>query len=927
MQRIRFIEALFCSAAALRQRFTAPSRPLPYFHRGRLAANERRGWRGRPRRETTRPRETAFSPLSVSTYGSMRRNDGSAESNRGRLREGTKKRTTPAFVMDVEFIKTRGQQFARSVAIFPIFSPSSSSSSSLSSAPLSSSSSSLPFLTHFDFPRGRLLTLSTDVVMKEAEALPAGHVLLPLLESTLVNEERLKAIKEKYQNETYRAMNAWKNENREKRSAAAAAVSSLSSPFGKKDAQESRRGGPRSTTTAMQETNELDVTAPSSTTSADGSSSSSSSLPISPSPPPSTRPTSSSFNLTSEVIAALQQMVLQKPSSSSSASSPTLRPTSEGKREKKNEKESPEDVKVDHTGKEKEGREEEGEEEEADLFSWRSSPASSSASSSFYPYSTSQRQAYRLHQLRCSIPTHFETLDPYSLPNRAHFSRETMGAIFDEEPHSPPFQEAAENILRVLRPFGKGRGPRKSFSFLLEYLPHMLQEVLHASFRSSAEWWDFLGTLQQAARDEVERANGLYRDRGTRATTGGMGGQATPQGSGGDGGAPGRVGEPLVPCVPPCPSSATEAEQWPATDTPVQKREEEEEEEKVGQPEDGLGVAPMQVDAMLHHRMPPPATGSLSHDDGTSAASFPPIPYMECTSLEALSLALSQTWATFLHPPSPSSSPLPNFGGDDVNQTLDVSDTNNDVALAAPPPRPFSIFSFSPHRGPAGVPKFYAYGSVDNAVVKRTLALCCAVGGQGVDTPPEKNTTTVQETTSTPAKQEALPSTPPSTCEGRTTPVDPQDGAKRGLGGHMEPTERKTAVVPIPHGSSSSSSSAEWPTGGDVTHEEKCHTSPPSPAVHPTWEAICTLPPLPQDRLFSVSQVHLIDITSHAMYAAAGFLTPSRKKIALAEALKKAAAQDATAAALLAHARPHDPVWDAQALACVVVACGVVTPM
>eukprot|EP00796_Vickermania_ingenoplastis_P002028 gene2028-1218_t len=86
---------------------------------------------------------------------------------------------------------------------------------------------------------------------------------------------------------------------------------------------------------------------------------------------------------------------------------------------------------------------------------------------------------------------------------------------------------------------------------------------------------------------------------------------------------------------------------------------------------------------------------------------------------------------------------------------------------------------------------------------------------------------------------------------------------------------------------------------------------------------LCPLHPFPRDVLLTPHQLRVIDITSHTLYETSGFLPSTRRKISLSDALQLAAKRDAVAAELLQHARPHDPVWDAQALGCVCVACGI----
>lgn len=83
---------------------------------------------------------------------------------------------------------------------------------------------------------------------------------------------------------------------------------------------------------------------------------------------------------------------------------------------------------------------------------------------------------------------------------------------------------------------------------------------------------------------------------------------------------------------------------------------------------------------------------------------------------------------------------------------------------------------------------------------------------------------------------------------------------------------------------------------------------------------------VPTQRLLSPFQAKVFDVTSHALFAASGFKGAEGKKPpSLSAALHIAASRDATAAALEADARPHDPLWDAQALACICVVSGIAT--
>lgn len=190
----------------------------------------------------------------------------------------------------------------------------------------------------------------------------------------------------------------------------------------------------------------------------------------------------------------------------------------------------------------------------------------------------------------------------------------------------------------------------------------------------------------------------------------------------------------------------------------------------------------------------------------------PPVSFHECVSLQELSLELSKAWASLLY----------------NHQQTSGSSTGRDG-----------------RRGDRR-PKIFAYGSADNGVIKRTLALSCQ-------------------------KENLL-------SEGKRQKNE---------------------------------------------DEEKVSDSP---SHIKSWASLCPLQPLRTDRLMTPHQARMIDITSHPLYAASGFLPPSRLKPSLLESLKICAARDATAAALLKSPQPHDPIWDAQALGCVCVASRAVVP-
>lgn len=889
---------------------------------------------------------------------------------------------SPSYAIDVEFIKTRQQQFARAIAILPIHHTSSplslekttdvtsspsmemaresmalSSSSSLPSPPLS-----LPSLTRVAFHQGQLLTLSADVVMKEAEALPAGHALLPLLQTHMVQGTVLDAILAQYRQKTTQSMERWKKMHPSHRArpeaqkeAGAASLDSPSSPVAPLTTREDRnntedlshvQGTPYGTsgTTALGK---------------DGS------CLWYPSPSAALKP------LTAEIISALHHSVLTgcprreekevtTPTSMTTHTPPSFSSSSTGAF---GSSLAPSDLETRHTdenaprsflpatrlagdmksnaiheGKDhakvpteeeedamtivRVGNEELGEEEEEALFSWHPRRPTTPSSSSLATSTASYRQGYRLRQVQCSIPAHFQTLDPYSLPNRAVFTPSLWCTIYDTPPKTAAFQEAAMQVCQVLRAYGKGRGPLKSISFLLQYLPCMLQDVLRASFTSSTEWWDFLGLLREAAREEVERVNRMYRHYAACEKETSVGPLTTPLSSWKtcDAWTPGSTSRKAVEeeeeekstkeSKGPLGSASPVSDDVSSTSTRVfSTMEKGMEKEEGGSPSsrtlttppptttvrsDGGGT-PSTTECILplpSHTIPDDALHQ-TNDGDTASSSFssfpvsplPRIPCIECGSLEELSRELSRAWATYLQPPS---SPVSSLASSSESHFVS-SDTNTELALAheggATDLTATTTSSFFPSpsssRTRGHQPKFYAYGSVDNAVLKRTLALSCFGSKEGQESDEVLATTAISS-----------PSPVAKAQEGK------QEESKK------EEREQKKPSAP-PSGNLASSSSS---------------------LVYKTWNELCALPPLPRDRLFTPSQIHIIDITSHPMYAAAGFLTPSRKKISLGEALKKAAAQDATARALCDQARPHDPVWDAQALGCVVVACGVVRP-
>ncbi|RNE96834.1 hypothetical protein TraAM80_09605 [Trypanosoma rangeli] len=75
--------------------------------------------------------------------------------------------------------------------------------------------------------------------------------------------------------------------------------------------------------------------------------------------------------------------------------------------------------------------------------------------------------------------------------------------------------------------------------------------------------------------------------------------------------------------------------------------------------------------------------------------------------------------------------------------------------------------------------------------------------------------------------------------------------------------------------------------------------------------------------LASPYEARVVDVTRHTLFAASGFRVSPRTIPRLGDALEKAAAVDGAAARLRSQSDPHNPVWDAKALACVTVASGI----
>ncbi|CAJ1991910.1 hypothetical protein conserved [Leishmania donovani] len=81
-------------------------------------------------------------------------------------------------------------------------------------------------------------------------------------------------------------------------------------------------------------------------------------------------------------------------------------------------------------------------------------------------------------------------------------------------------------------------------------------------------------------------------------------------------------------------------------------------------------------------------------------------------------------------------------------------------------------------------------------------------------------------------------------------------------------------------------------------------------------------PPRPLRLLSSPLEAVIVDATRHPLFTAAGFAPSPKQPPSLMTALEKAANSDATAAELLSAPQWHDPLWDAQALACVCACAG-----
>ncbi|CCW68434.1 unnamed protein product [Phytomonas sp. Hart1] len=84
-----------------------------------------------------------------------------------------------------------------------------------------------------------------------------------------------------------------------------------------------------------------------------------------------------------------------------------------------------------------------------------------------------------------------------------------------------------------------------------------------------------------------------------------------------------------------------------------------------------------------------------------------------------------------------------------------------------------------------------------------------------------------------------------------------------------------------------------------------------------------SIPQLPTDVLLSPFQAKVLDLTKSSYFSGAGFIQVEKKIPGLSEVLERVASCDSTAKEVRSINRPHDPLWDAQALACVCVGAGV----
>lgn len=584
-------------------------------------------------------------------------------------------------VLDVEFVKTRGQQFARAVAIVPLsaslspLTPSRSPGSVSGTGGIEVSDSARERRTAFDLANGHLISLRTNVVMELAEALPAGHALLPLLQKYTVQGKDMERICLAHSTAAKEAMERWNQSRKEIR-----ASISVGSARIEKNATASHYLGIHSSSSADAKIDAI------------------------------------SLKKLSDLVVGKEEPAPLPRNNATVVSSASMEQNSPSNRP-------PDAAEQDH------------------------------------------RATYRQHQIKCSIPVNFETFDPYSFPNRSKFSRQLFNTIFDDALDSESFNSAVKRFSSILRPYGKGRGRFKSFSFVLEVFPAFLRDVLHASFPSSDAWWDFAGTLQNAAEVEMERVAARYRDFKEAGTS--------------------------------------------------------------------------SSDTLVHQAF---------------------IPFTECGSLEDLALQLNRTWAKLLYE-----------GTDSSDLSLSVAFRANNAMLNS-----YSQKPSSPVRRRQDGVKFFSYGSVDNGVLKRTLALCCGPNTARLPVIGESDTDACPNAKNTSSVTEGLVENTDLTL------ID--SGILEA--GHSKPSQN--------HGKQLLS----W-----------CDLSP--------------LTSLPRDQLVSPHQARVIDITSHTLYAAAGFLPPSRRKPSLTDALGMAAKKDETAAELLENPMAHDPVWDAKALGCVCVACGI----
>lgn len=176
----------------------------------------------------------------------------------------------------------------------------------------------------------------------------------------------------------------------------------------------------------------------------------------------------------------------------------------------------------------------------------------------------------------------------------------------------------------------------------------------------------------------------------------------------------------------------------------------------------------------------------------------------------------------------------------------------------------------------AAPPKVFVYGSADLSVIRRTLAL-------------------------------APPPVPPL----RLNFSERAYKVSRFLTRRPDAQPSAAAAV-APQGSASSSA------------DSGCSNSFSSSSASASCEDGPSLPQRSSVHLMSPYEARVVDLSKHPLFTATGFASSPKKTPSLSAALEKAAARDATAATLHALQHQHDPLWDAQALACLCSTAGVV---